>query len=1334
MANQLIVLGMHRSGTSGVTRLLNLAGAYFGPEGIATEPNEENPRGFWERRDVRAVCDGLLQDSGFDWWKLVGFSPDAVPETVREEWLGAFARVLEDLDAHRPWVVKEPRLCVLLPVLLPMLDAPVCVHVTREPLEVARSMHQRDGFPIGAAQALWELYTVHAFEASHGLPRVLVRHEDLVADPVATTRTMVAELQALGVDGLHQLDDDEVLGFISPELHRQKQDPARRREELNGVQADLADAIDGRTILDGPGPTTVSAGALDALAHLEATRSAESALYEAGLAAASAERAHARDVERLERERGDVERARGRDLERLARERADLERAHGRALERLARERDDAERVLRRTAERELAAAEARADEQSRYREVELARRRDLGRKAEDALSLLNTQLTRLDRSTIGRLTAKLVTLRQIATPGVARTTAGPLTVPLAELAVRRADIRAFALQEPAPGGTSEGLFLTDDPIIHRTRPVQKRSDRPSVAVISWDVGHNPLGRANVLAEVLARHFDVEMWGAQFERYGSEVWAPLRRAPTPINVFAGGPLPGHLRTMERVAKQIDADAIWVSKPRLPSYLLGIDAKLARNRPLVLDVDDHELAFFATDEGLTVDEVCLLTQADLELPFERAWTRTCDTYIDAADQVTVSNVALQARYGGLIVPHARDERRFDPARFDREAVRHRLGVTPDQRLLLFGGTPRVHKGVVEVLEALERLGDDRYRVLMFGTREFDEMRGRIGDLARWALVLPAQSFEDLPELVSAADLACVIQDPTHPVSRYQLPAKVFDALAMGVPCLVNPTPPLAPLVDAGVLQVLAPGEALHERIAAIFDDHDDALARAQRGRELFLAEYSYQALGEVLVPMFQQLMGDPPPVSPRLVELAEAPAKAWVHPARPPTPAATPAPVAPVAPKAPTRPPQRTPRRADPEVAPVAPGGVFDVVMFWKQNDSGIYGRRQDMFLEELARSPRVGTIVHFDNPISPEELVASYRAGRGESSDQRRLVVRQTLERVAHRRDEPGIHRHTFIYGGKRSRRLGRPHRGTYITHVRRTIAAHGLGSRPIVVWAYPSNDDLPALIDAIAPAVVVTDVVDDNRSWYEEGTTHHQRIERNYEAVLARSDVVLANCEPVAEAMARFAPDVHVVPNGLELPDGSPAGPLPKTLAGTTGPLIAYVGNLSARLDLELIEAVATARPQWTIALVGSAHLDRAALELGRHPNVHLLGVMPYRDVRRFLAHVDVGLIPHIDNEMTRSMNPLKAFVYASAGVPVVATPIANLPDFGDLITIATGAEGFIAAIEAHLAAGRPALDVDLLRPHSWPERVARVFDLIDAAVSDAGDGGGTADPEPEG
>ena len=95
-------------------------------------------------------------------------------------------------------------------------------------------------------------------------------------------------------------------------------------------------------------------------------------------------------------------------------------------------------------------------------------------------------------------------------------------------------------------------------------------------------------------------------------------------------------------------------------------------------------------------------------------------------------------------------------------------------------------------------------------------------------------------------------------------------------------------------------------------------------------------------------------------------------------------------------------------------------------MFWKQNDTGIYGRRQDMFLKYLARSGRVRSIVHFDNPTTPERLYKTYR-NAGATADQSRLVVRQTLRRLLHRRDSDRTHYRTFLHGGRLTRRLGLP-------------------------------------------------------------------------------------------------------------------------------------------------------------------------------------------------------------------------------------------------------------------------------------------------------------------
>ena len=107
-----------------------------------------------------------------------------------------------------------------------------------------------------------------------------------------------------------------------------------------------------------------------------------------------------------------------------------------------------------------------------------------------------------------------------------------------------------------------------------------------------------------------------------------------------------------------------------------------------------------------------------------------------------------------------------------------------------------------------------------------------------------------------------------------------------------------------------------------------------------------------------------------------------------------------------------------------------------------------------------------------------------------------------------------------------------------------------------------------------------------------------------------------------------------------------------------------------------------------------------------------------PYEEAKRFMRYFDVALIPHLDNEMTRSMNPLKAFVYSAEGVPVVSTPIANMYELGDLITVAKGVDGFIDAIEDVLAAERRELDVDALAPHTWERRVEQVITLIDEAA----------------
>ena len=223
---QAIVLGMHRSGTSAVARVLNLMGFYFGGEEVGTGRSSENEKGFWERRDVRTLNDAILFDAGCDWDSLSALDLDALPGHKRAEYAALAADIVMRLDAHRPWFVKEPRLCALFPLWRDVLEMPVCVHVCRNPLEVAESLRVRNGMPLDVGLALWEAYNVRALAASANLPRAFVRYEDLLRRPGETVRSMRTAFDRLGDYGLRSPGQAELQRSLEAKLHRR-----RRTEE-----------------------------------------------------------------------------------------------------------------------------------------------------------------------------------------------------------------------------------------------------------------------------------------------------------------------------------------------------------------------------------------------------------------------------------------------------------------------------------------------------------------------------------------------------------------------------------------------------------------------------------------------------------------------------------------------------------------------------------------------------------------------------------------------------------------------------------------------------------------------------------------------------------------------------------------------------------------------------------------------------------------------------------------------------------------------------------------------------------------------------------------------
>lgn len=217
---QIVVIGMHRSGTSMVCRLVNMMGAYFGPEGCQWEPNTENPRGFWERKDFRALNDDILGAANCSWHEIDPWFEGGPAEAAAASFRERAGRLIFQLEAFRPWVTKEPRFCLTFPFYRPHLEFPVVILVARKPGEVAVSLNTRDGFAREKSLQLWRQYNAEALRITAACPRLVVNHSDLMARPVEEVSRLFTALDKLGVRGLRLPSDKEILNYIDPKLHR----------------------------------------------------------------------------------------------------------------------------------------------------------------------------------------------------------------------------------------------------------------------------------------------------------------------------------------------------------------------------------------------------------------------------------------------------------------------------------------------------------------------------------------------------------------------------------------------------------------------------------------------------------------------------------------------------------------------------------------------------------------------------------------------------------------------------------------------------------------------------------------------------------------------------------------------------------------------------------------------------------------------------------------------------------------------------------------------------------------------------------------------------------
>jgi GT2 family glycosyltransferase/glycosyltransferase involved in cell wall biosynthesis len=195
------ILGVHRSGTSLVSRLVNLHGVSLGPPDKLLGPKEDNLKGFWEYRPFLEINEEILTRLGGTWHEPPHFPPEwATDARLADLRQRARALIERDFDSAC-WAWKEPRTCLTLPFWSPLLPPFRCVICLRNPLDVARSLAQRDHFTLAKSLRLWHEYTAAALEHSAGRARLFLFYEDLLRDPVPEIRRLAHFLGKPPLDG-----------------------------------------------------------------------------------------------------------------------------------------------------------------------------------------------------------------------------------------------------------------------------------------------------------------------------------------------------------------------------------------------------------------------------------------------------------------------------------------------------------------------------------------------------------------------------------------------------------------------------------------------------------------------------------------------------------------------------------------------------------------------------------------------------------------------------------------------------------------------------------------------------------------------------------------------------------------------------------------------------------------------------------------------------------------------------------------------------------------------------------------------------------------------------
>lgn len=378
----------------------------------------------------------------------------------------------------------------------------------------------------------------------------------------------------------------------------------------------------------------------------------------------------------------------------------------------------------------------------------------------------------------------------------------------------------------------------------------------PKVSFLVPDVFSPVLGPVTVLARHLAPEFEVEIVGPDF---GHGI-CPMYRDSFLYKAIACPRIyrwPDYLWESRRLEAALSGDLIIAVKAFATSLPVALAAKRHRGAKVVAYLDEWDGALMAR---LSVIQQAKRWLSHFQHPVDDLYCPWIERLLPRCDYVLSTTTALQRKFGGDVIPMGVDMDEFSPRTADESsALRQQLGLQA-QRLIVFGGVVRPHKGIELILAALAQLEDPRNRLVIVGPENEHVAQLKANPVfAPYLVSVGPRPKADMPQYLGLANLV-VLPLNGDLLAQTQMPCKVFEAMAMAKPVIASAVADMPEILDqCGWTVPPNDVDALARQIQWVFEHPQESAMYGEKARRACAEKYSKPIAAKTLTALVARLL-------------------------------------------------------------------------------------------------------------------------------------------------------------------------------------------------------------------------------------------------------------------------------------------------------------------------------------------------------------------------------------------------------------------------------------------------------------------------------------------